>query len=239
MSLRSAGLQFAVAMACSSAESAPAGLSRGAPNARGRLRTPPRTGLFQTGTWGFRSNLASGRGLCRDLSPSSVGTPTRDRSSAFERPKGQADARYHGIPCPLFFLGIRQIETVHRARPRKIAPAVIDHALTLHRDREETAGHPLILDLGSIHAQILSEKTGGRITLLIIARVDRQDGATVRSVEALTNALLGGTRRHKDARLDSQPSFHTGGRQTSSSREAAAAPGAVPERPTPARAQQW
>ena len=57
MSLRSAGLQFAVAMACSSAESAPAGLSRGAPNARGRLRTPPRTGLFQTGTWGFRSNL--------------------------------------------------------------------------------------------------------------------------------------------------------------------------------------
>ena len=59
MSLRSAGLQFAVAMACSSAESAPAGLSRGAPNARGRLRTPPRTGLFQTGTWGFPTSRAA------------------------------------------------------------------------------------------------------------------------------------------------------------------------------------
>lgn len=161
MSRRSAGLQFAVAMACSSAESAPAGLSRGAPNARGRLRTHRALGYFKRGRGAFVPTSASGRGLCRDLSPSSVGTPTRDRSSAFERPKGQADARYHGIPCPLFFLGIHQIETVHRARPRKIAPAVIDHALTLHRDREETAGHPLILDLGSLHAQIFLRKLAG------------------------------------------------------------------------------
>ena len=117
--------------------------------------------------------------------------------------------------------------------PRKIPPAIIDHALTLHRDRKETSGYPLIGDCGSLHAPILSEKTGGRITLLPhLAHYPENRSTVQRDRQVCRSVDRHPSRGHlqgQRCRLDSQLSFHTGGPRRSSSREAAAAPGAVPK----------
>src|SRR5262245_13600780 len=111
----------------------------------------------------------------------------------FEWAQRTADARDDGIPGAAFRLRIDQVEAVDRSArlAGEVAAAVAHDPLPLRGDREERRRDARVVECGARRAQVLLQVARRRVAVLVLARVDRQHGASVRAVEALAAALLG------------------------------------------------